>query len=392
MRRLLGQRSHESFRLCVIGTRRREALHSLSLAGDWAAARAGGVAVSEGGRFLWRHQAQLLDLERVDFFILALPLETLVSGRVEEAAEDALQLLASKKRGLIWAQFDETPPLGSRFAAMEEARRLLMRYQLCSPAEEPPLLIAARSDGEAALTAIERIAARHQESAPPVPATFTDLISGPLDTERRIEPGSIALASGKELTLPAPLSVSQTLLTWAQLESIGVRLEGSKRPSSDSPVEGLSCWEAAAICNLLSESSGLAPAYQISPEGYPTLIDGAQGYRLPTPREWLYFAFAGRMSLFSGGDDHDEVAWHLLNSASRVHPVAQRRPNAWGLYDCTGLLWEWCFQPTAAPGAPQPLCGGSWANRAPKLRLNQALMEDPRRADSLYGLRPVRAL
>jgi Sulfatase-modifying factor enzyme 1 len=70
-------------------------------------------------------------------------------------------------------------------------------------------------------------------------------------------------------------------------------------------------------------------------------------YRLPTEAEWECAARAGSTNRFSFGDDPDYVdlgdfAWFTANSDGITHPVATRKPNAWGLYDMGGNVWEWC--------------------------------------------------
>ena len=386
------------YRIGGIGSCRREALSALWAVGDWGAGRAGAVGVYEGERFRWLHQLHLLAPERLDAFLLALPLAELLRDTPSPETIDALRLLRASgvRRGIIWAMQEEAPPLGHRFEASTRARALLYDAGLCAPHEEPLLLIGSPQDGAAALSLLDRLGAlisRERPADAGVELLPELLLSSPLDSEREVEEGELLLASGRKLHLEHPLSVSQTLLTWGRLTAIGILPAEEDRPRGpDYPVSGVSCWTAALICNELSQAAGLAPTYLFGEDGRPRLDPSSSGYRLPSAREWLYCAFAGRVNLFAGGDEHDEVAWHLLNAGSRPHPVAQRRPNQWGLYDCTGLLWEWCFNPAATAGAPQPLCGGSWANRAPKLRLNQALMESPQRGDQLYGMRPVRQL
>ncbi len=105
-------------------------------------------------------------------------------------------------------------------------------------------------------------------------------------------------------------------------------------------------------------------------------LEGDNRYRLPTEAEWEYACRAGSMTRFSYGNDDErlsEYAWYLDNSEQKTHPVAQKTPNAWGLYDMHGNVWEWCQDwfgayPSGSVTDPQgPLWssyrvfrGGSW--------------------------------
>ncbi|MDG2321286.1 MAG: formylglycine-generating enzyme family protein [Rhodospirillaceae bacterium] len=112
-------------------------------------------------------------------------------------------------------------------------------------------------------------------------------------------------------------------------------------------------------------------------------------YRLPTEAEWEYAARAGSSGQFFFGDNVaalDMYAWYLDNSDDTTHPVGQKRPNMFGLYDVHGNVWEWtadCYKdsfegaPTDGRAVEQAgHCyrvdrGGSWINKPFNLRSTQ---------------------
>jgi len=110
--------------------------------------------------------------------------------------------------------------------------------------------------------------------------------------------------------------------------------------------------------------------------------EGTDKYRLPSEAEWEYACRAGTTTRYSFGDDESKLGdygWYDENSDNKTHPVGQKKPNPWGLYDMHGNVWEWvqdmrndCYDgaPTdgsarkSGDGADRVFRGGSWFGSA----------------------------
>jgi formylglycine-generating enzyme required for sulfatase activity len=125
--------------------------------------------------------------------------------------------------------------------------------------------------------------------------------------------------------------------------------------------------------------------------------EGGRDYGLPTEAQWEYACRAG-METPQYHPDVTAIAWYEGNSNWHPHPVGQKLPNAWGLYDMLGNVWEWChdgwrrYTADAAvdsmgwtrAGSARVIRGGRWAYPAQHMRAAFRLFNDPGcRSDTL---------
>ncbi len=169
----------------------------------------------------------------------------------------------------------------------------------------------------------------------------------------------------QEITLTQPFKIGVQEVTQAQYEQV-MGNNPSHFKGAENPVEMISWDDAVEFCRRLSE--------------LPSEKAAGNVYRLPTEAEWAYACRAGTTTQFSFGDDDSDLgdyAWYAENSASKTHPVGSKLPNAWGLHDMHGNVWEWCqdrdgddpngsrTDPTGPlSGSNRVIRGGAWFNYA----------------------------
>jgi sulfatase modifying factor 1 len=181
--------------------------------------------------------------------------------------------------------------------------------------------------------------------------------------------------------------MSQHEVTQSQWESVmGHNPSSLNSCGENCPVNGITWEQAQQFINKLNAR-------------------GKERFRLPTEAEWEYACRAGARQRYCGGDDADLVAWHIGNARGDIHPVGQKSPNAFQLFDMSGNVWEWVsdrFDPqyyatspkTNPKGPPngsmRGFRGGSVKSSPEFTRPTQRNGGDPRTNFGDLGLRLVR--
>jgi len=285
-----------------------------------------------------------------------------------------------------------------------------------SNGREQPAAATADINREAAVTVVVDTADTGREAtvtadAGREAAITVDIGSGVVMEMAWIAPGSFTMGQNDDMPYWSPAPERMVTLTggffmgarevtqeqyYAVMGYNPSRFSGSPAAGEAQPrrpVERVSWYHAIAFANRLSILQGLEPVYSVQgvsntdPDAWlhsrvPTERNAAwdavtadwnaSGFRLPTEAEWEYAARAGTATRWSFGDDAaslGDYAWYSGNSESRTRETGGRAPNAWGLYDMHGNVWEWVWDWWGTPEA--------------------ALATDPKGADS-GGFRVVR--
>ncbi len=184
------------------------------------------------------------------------------------------------------------------------------------------------------------------------------------------------------VTISREFLMSKYEITQKQYEKV-MGTNPSNFKGENLPIEMVSWYEAVEFCNKLSDIEGLDRCYSWS--GTIIVCDwAANGYRLPTEAEWEYACKAGTTTdLYSGSLTNsycnpidinlDRIGWYCGNEFTKIRKVGQKEPNAFGLYDMSGNVWEWCWDgyedytsevvtdPKGASSGSSRVCrGGGW--------------------------------
>jgi len=196
------------------------------------------------------------------------------------------------------------------------------------------------------------------------------------------------------ITKPFYLAASE--VTQSQYERVMGNNPSKFKEDANCPVEMVNWDEASAFCRKLGE--------------LPEERSGQRAYRLPTEAEWECACRAGTTTTWYSGDEAaglKEIGWYVANSGGKTHPVCEKTPNAWGLYDMHGNVWEWCQDwwgegyyatspledPTGATGGSRRVYrGGGWNRDASNGRASDRCGDDPGDRGGNLGFRLARTV
>jgi len=189
----------------------------------------------------------------------------------------------------------------------------------------------------------------------------TFIMGSPVNERHRL-----ADENQRQVTI-SPFYMSKHLITQREYRTL-MGINPSHFVGENLPVENVSFFDAVEFCNMRSRMFGLTPVYTITSEGTQRTVSWnrkANGYRLPTEAEWEYACRAGTTTPYNTGNTITPSEANINNVLGQTSFVGRYPPNAWGIYDTHGNVWEWVwdFYHPFPEGGTDPIGPSTGRNR-----------------------------